>query len=125
MVIRDNLTGDDLVSISIDPNRFTNKNFTWVEFDIDDIPVKIGKTYYIICYSENVTGAPCTGVLHIEIGHSKIVGGHRTYVLLTRFVHFAVHYLIKVHNFGSKGPIEPYFNVHVVPNLKTLHVVCL
>lgn len=53
--IRDELTNPDLVTAPVAAAQITTGNFTWVEFDIDDLWVTVGKTYYIVCYTENIT----------------------------------------------------------------------
>ncbi len=55
MGIRDELTNPDLVTTPVAAAQITTENFTWVEFDIDDLWVTVGKTYYIVCYTENIT----------------------------------------------------------------------
>ena len=55
LTIRDDLLGPDLASLSLGPENFPTENFSWVEFDIEDIPVAPGKTYYII---SSTTDAP-------------------------------------------------------------------
>ena len=57
VAIRDNLTEENLVKVSIDPDEFVvyPNNLTWVEFNFDDIMVTIGNTYYIVAYTSNVT----------------------------------------------------------------------
>lgn len=53
--IRDELTNPDLVTTSVTAGDISADNFTWVEFDFPDIFVTIGKTYYMVCYTENTT----------------------------------------------------------------------
>ncbi len=55
LAIRDELPGENLAKISVNPDEFENLNLTWVEFDFEDIPVIINKTYYIVSYTANVT----------------------------------------------------------------------
>ncbi len=55
VVIRDDLLGADLTSVSLPPSSFVVENFSWVEFDFDDIEVTPGKTYYIVSYTTNTT----------------------------------------------------------------------
>lgn len=52
---RDDLDGPDLTSNSQPPNVFPTDNFSWIEFDFEDISVTPGSTYYIVSYTENVT----------------------------------------------------------------------
>ena len=49
LAIRDDLLGPDLTSLSLPPSAFVTENFSWVEFDFDDIGVTPGTTYYIVC----------------------------------------------------------------------------
>lgn len=53
--IRDELTNPDLVTTTVAAEQITTENFTWVEFDVDDLWVTVGETYYIVCYTENIT----------------------------------------------------------------------
>ncbi len=55
LAIRDDLLGSDLTALSLPPEDFATENFSWVEFDFDDIPVTPGSTYYIVSYT---TDAP-------------------------------------------------------------------
>jgi hypothetical protein len=55
VAIRDDLGDEDLVSTSIDASAIAVQNFSWIEFNFDDIPVTINKTYYIVTYTQNVT----------------------------------------------------------------------
>jgi hypothetical protein len=55
VAIRDNLTTENLVEISVDPSHIVPLNYSWIEFDFEDIWVTIGTTYYIVSYTENVT----------------------------------------------------------------------
>lgn len=55
LAIRDELPGENLVTIKVNPDEFENLNLSWVEFDFDDLPVVINKTYYIVSYTANVT----------------------------------------------------------------------
>ena len=48
LAIREDLLGPDLTSISLSPDNFIIDNFSWVEFDFDDIIVTPGNTYYIV-----------------------------------------------------------------------------
>lgn len=45
--IRDDLSGSDLTSVSVDPSSIP-KSVTWVEFDFPDISVTPEKTYFIV-----------------------------------------------------------------------------
>ncbi len=55
--IRKELNGSDLVSLSI-PGRDVPFFVFWVGFDIPDIEVKVGETYYIVLHSDTPTEAP-------------------------------------------------------------------
>ena len=48
LAIRDNLLGQDLTSLSLSPDNFVTEDYSWVEFDFDNIIVIPGSTYYII-----------------------------------------------------------------------------
>ena len=56
LAIREELTEENIVETSVNPEEFEAENFSWLEFDFDDILVTVGQTYYIVCYTENVTG---------------------------------------------------------------------
>jgi hypothetical protein len=49
VAIRENKSGPDLTSISINSESIPTGEFTWIEFDFDDIEVIPGYSYYIIC----------------------------------------------------------------------------
>jgi len=52
--IRENLDGPDLVSKSISSNDINpEKQWVWVEFDFNDLKVKIDSTYYIVVVSND------------------------------------------------------------------------
>lgn len=55
VAIRDNLTEDNIVETSVDPEDIVTENFSWIEFDFDDIWVTPGQTYYIVSYTENIS----------------------------------------------------------------------
>ena len=55
IAIREELTEDDLTSISIEPGDVPTEDYDWVEIDFDDINVNTGHTYYIVTLTENVT----------------------------------------------------------------------
>ena len=55
VAIRDNLTKDDLTSISIGPDQILTENISWIEFDFADILVTTGQTYYVVSYTKNST----------------------------------------------------------------------
>ncbi len=55
LAIREELTEENIVETSLNPEEFVTENFSWVEFDFEDIWVTVGQTYYIVCYTENVT----------------------------------------------------------------------
>ncbi|HUT00697.1 MAG TPA: hypothetical protein VMY59_10305 [Candidatus Thermoplasmatota archaeon] len=61
--IRDNLTGENLATISLEPNEFSVVNGTptqeqlgWIDINFDDLWVTPGQTYYIVVYTTNITG---------------------------------------------------------------------
>ena len=49
VAIRDNLTNDDLTTVSVAAEQVPSEDFGWVEFDFDDISVTTGMTYFIVC----------------------------------------------------------------------------
>ncbi len=55
LAIRDDLLGADLTNISLPSSSFVIENFSWVEFDFNDIEVIPGATYYIVSYTTNAT----------------------------------------------------------------------
>jgi hypothetical protein len=55
LAIREELTEENIVEINVNPDQFVTDNFSWVEFDFEDIFVTVGQTYYIVCYTENIT----------------------------------------------------------------------
>jgi len=62
LAVRDNLTGENLAIISVQPNVFpvvngtpTEDQLAWIDFNFDDIWVTPGKTYYIVVYTANST----------------------------------------------------------------------
>jgi len=55
LAIRNDLYGVDLTTISLPASSFVVENFSWVEFDFDDIEVTPGDTYYIVSYTTNAT----------------------------------------------------------------------
>jgi hypothetical protein len=54
--IREDLTGNNLVEKIINPPAFVIEDYSWVEFDFEDIFVNIGNTYYIVCKTINSSG---------------------------------------------------------------------
>jgi hypothetical protein len=48
--IRDNLDGSDLSDAIVNPSVIPINVWTWVEFNVDDISVTPGNTYYILVY---------------------------------------------------------------------------
>jgi hypothetical protein len=60
LAIRDNLTGENLAMASVEPSAFPvynpqTLNLAWIEFDINDIWLTSGQTYYIVIYTKNIT----------------------------------------------------------------------
>jgi hypothetical protein len=49
LAIRDDLLASDLTALSLPAGDIATENFSWAEFDIDDITVIPGNTYYIVC----------------------------------------------------------------------------
>jgi len=54
--IRNNLNGENLVDINVNPSSFTVEDYSWVEFDFEDIWMNVGQTYYIVCRTVNASG---------------------------------------------------------------------
>jgi hypothetical protein len=62
LVFRDDLTGEDLASVALQPSEFpvvtgtpTQEELSWVEFNFQDIKITPGQTYYVVVYTANVT----------------------------------------------------------------------
>ncbi len=56
IAIRENLLGDNLKFISINPGDITEyPDGSWIECDFDDFLINVGETYYIVCYTTNET----------------------------------------------------------------------
>jgi len=55
LAIREELSEENLVEASVNPDEFLVGEFSWIEFDFEDIWVTVGQTYYIVCYTENIT----------------------------------------------------------------------
>ena len=55
VAIRDDLNGSDLTSISVPAESFPAENFSWIEFDFNDIMVTPGQNYYIVSSTVNAT----------------------------------------------------------------------
>lgn len=55
LAIRDDLEGSDLTTLSLPASAIVTENFSWVEFDISDLMVTPGDTYYIVASTVNVT----------------------------------------------------------------------
>ena len=55
LAIREELTEENIVEINVNPDQFVTENFSWLEFDFEDIFVTVGQIYYIVCYTENIT----------------------------------------------------------------------
>jgi len=55
LVIRDNLTGENIAMVSVNPSEIpVYPDHEWIEFDFDDVLVNTGQTYYMISYTANV-----------------------------------------------------------------------
>ena len=55
VAIREELTEDNLVEIAVEPDEFATEELEWTEFNFENIWVTPGETYYIVCYTENIT----------------------------------------------------------------------
>jgi hypothetical protein len=55
VAIRDDLNGSDLASVNLSAAEITTANFSWEEFDIPDIMVTPGDTYYIVSSTADAT----------------------------------------------------------------------
>lgn len=53
--IRDELTNADIATASVAAAGVSEENFSWVEFNVPDITLTVGDTYYLVCYTENIT----------------------------------------------------------------------
>jgi len=53
--IREELTDEDIVSVSVNPEQVPTQVFDWVEVDFNDTHITIGQTYYIVALTENTT----------------------------------------------------------------------
>ena len=53
LAIRETLTGATLTEISINPNSVPIYDFAWITFDLPDIPVDVGETYFLVGYSND------------------------------------------------------------------------
>jgi len=49
LAIRDGLSASDLIALSLPAENIATENFSWAEFDINDINVIPGNTYFIVC----------------------------------------------------------------------------
>lgn len=63
LAVRENLTADNLVVVSVEPSEFplvnqtpTEEQLAWIEFNFDDLWVTPGQTYYLVVYTSNSTG---------------------------------------------------------------------
>ena len=82
MAIRDNLAGENLAISRVNSDEFmVYPNLSWIEFNFDDIIISMGETYYIICYTSNITdntyicGANCSDVYPNGTAHASFDGG--------------------------------------------------
>ena len=55
LAIREELTQENIVEVSCEPEEIVTENYSWIEFDIKDTALTVGETYYLVCYTENVT----------------------------------------------------------------------
>jgi hypothetical protein len=51
IAVRKTLTGANLTEISINPSSVPIYDFAWITFDLPDIPVNVGETYFLVGYS--------------------------------------------------------------------------
>ena len=56
MAIRESLTGANMRETQVEASEVETENFSWIEFDFTDLIVNLDQTYYIVGYTENVTG---------------------------------------------------------------------
>lgn len=75
--IKENLSGDDLTSVSVPANYFLGGSHAIVEFDFDDVSVTPGKTYYIVC---KTYGESWSGIYRLMVNHSDTYGGGELYM---------------------------------------------
>ncbi len=50
--VRETLTGATLTEISVNPNNVPIYDYAWITFDFPDIPVDVGKTYFLVAHSD-------------------------------------------------------------------------
>jgi hypothetical protein len=55
VALRNNLNGVNLVEKSVQSLLVNAENPLWIEVNINDTFVDIGETYYIVCYTDNIT----------------------------------------------------------------------
>ena len=55
VAIREELAEENIVETTVDASSIPAENFSWVEFDFQNIWVTPGTTYYIVCSTENIT----------------------------------------------------------------------
>jgi len=53
LAIRETLTGSTLTEISVNPTSVPIYDFAWITFDVPDIPVDVGETYFIVGYADS------------------------------------------------------------------------
>lgn len=56
MAIRESLTGANMRETQVEASEVETENFSWIEFNINDLILNLDQTYYIVGYTENVTG---------------------------------------------------------------------
>ncbi len=55
VTIRKQLTGSDIAQASVGAGEIPIDDFSWVEFDFENIIVDVNQTYWIVVHTENVT----------------------------------------------------------------------
>ncbi len=55
LAVRTELTGEDILATTVDPEDVVTEDFGWVTFDFDEVMITTGQTYYIASYTENAT----------------------------------------------------------------------
>jgi len=55
LAIRKSLKGENLAEIQVNTSVIVETDFSWIEFNFKDFVVNINQTYYIICFTKNIT----------------------------------------------------------------------
>lgn len=53
--IREELTEPDITSVELNPADVPTESYNWVSCDFNDVALEVGKTYYIVTLTENIT----------------------------------------------------------------------